>query len=701
MNLPEMNTNKLGVPVIQLPGVGPALDKKLAGIGIHTISDLFFHLPYRYIDRTKILSIGSLIPAQDAYIQGKVELTQVTFGKRRSLLSNISDGTGTILLRFFHFSRYQQSQLKNGAFLRCWGQVRRGRKGLEMIHPEYHLIPENELETLEQTLTPVYPLTEGLTQFRIRKLTSQALTVLETSQEDLEELVPVEIQTDKTTPTLIDAIKYLHRPPSDADTQLIETGTHPAQKRLILEELLAYQTSLYLLRKRIRKYQACSLKNTDSTMCDKFLTSLPFVLTSAQLRVINEINEDMDRDIPMLRLVQGDVGSGKTIVAALAAVRAVSAGYQIAFMAPTELLAEQHYINLRQWLNHLGINVLILTGKLSKSKRESINEQINSNKPLIVIGTHALFQSGVNFSHLGLVIIDEQHRFGVEQRLALIEKGSSEKLKPHQLIMTATPIPRTLAMSIFAELDVSTIDELPPGRQVVNTVVLSNEKRVEIIERIANVCEHGHQVYWVCTLIEDSDSIQSQAAVNTFESLQNALPDLNISLIHGRLKPPEKEQIMQNFKNGEINVLVATTVIEVGVDVPNATLMIIENSERLGLSQLHQLRGRVGRGSDKSVCVLLYQSPLSENAKLRLEIMRKLSDGFVIAEKDLEIRGPGDMLGTRQTGLPQLKIASLIRDSRYLPKLQKIASQFIKSEPEKVKKLQNRWLSTRQEYAKV
>lgn len=436
-------------------------------------------------------------------------------------------------------------------------------------------------------------------------------------------------------------------------------------------------------------------------MCDKFLTSLPFVLTSAQLRVINEINEDMDRDIPMLRLVQGDVGSGKTIVAALAAVRAVSAGYQIAFMAPTELLAEQHYINLRQWLNHLGINVLILTGKLSKSKRESINEQINSNKPLIVIGTHALFQSGVNFSHLGLVIIDEQHRFGVEQRLALIEKGSSEKLKPHQLIMTATPIPRTLAMSIFAELDVSTIDELPPGRQVVNTVVLSNEKRVEIIERIANVCEHGHQVYWVCTLIEDSDSIQSQAAVNTFESLQNALPDLNISLIHGRLKPPEKEQIMQNFKNGEINVLVATTVIEVGVDVPNATLMIIENSERLGLSQLHQLRGRVGRGSDKSVCVLLYQSPLSENAKLRLEIMRKLSDGFVIAEKDLEIRGPGDMLGTRQTGLPQLKIASLIRDSRYLPKLQKIASQFIKSEPEKVKKLQNRWLSTRQEYAKV
>ena len=696
-----MNSNKLGTPVIRLPGVGPALEKKLEGIGIHTIQDLLFHLPYRYIDRTKIIPIGSLIPAQDAYIQGTVELTQVAFGKRRSLLCSISDGTGTILLRFFHFSRYQQSQLANGAFLRCWGQVRRGRKGLEMIHPEYHLISEKELEILEQTLTPVYPLTEGLTQFRIRKLTSQALTILDASQEVLEELVPVEIQTDKTTPTLIDAIKYLHRPPSNADTQQIETGTHPAQKRLILEELLAYQTSLYLLRKRIRKYHACSLKDSDSTICDDFIASLPFKLTSAQLRVINEINGDMDKDIPMLRLVQGDVGSGKTVVAGLAAVRAVSAGYQVAFMAPTELLAEQHLINMRQWLNHLGINVFLLTGKLSKTQRESINEQIDSDKPLIAIGTHALFQSGVNFNKLGLVIIDEQHRFGVEQRLALIEKGSSGKLKPHQLIMTATPIPRTLAMSIFAELDVSTIDELPPGRQVVNTVVLSNEKRVEIIERIASVCEHGHQVYWVCTLIEDSDSIQSQAAVNTFESLQNALPNLNIGLIHGRLKSSEKEQIMQSFKNGEINLLVATTVIEVGVDVPNATLMIIENSERLGLSQLHQLRGRVGRGNDKSVCVLLYQSPLSDNAKLRLEVMRNLSDGFVIAEKDLEIRGPGDMLGTRQTGLPQMKIASLIRDSKYLPKLQKIASRFIKYEPEKVKKLQNRWLSTRQEYAKV
>ncbi len=557
------------------------------------------------------------------------------------------------------------------------------------------------LNDLDQTLTPVYPLADGLTQHRIRKLTDQALTILKSEPQGLEELVPEELQFDRTTPTLLDAITYLHRPPGDADINLLISGAHPAQKRLILEELLAYQVSLYTLRKRIRTHHACSLKDTDKKLTEQFRASLPFNLTSAQQRVINDINTDMDKDIPMLRLVQGDVGSGKTVVAGLAAIRAVSAGLQVAFMAPTELLAEQHYINLRQLIAELDINLLVLTGKASKTRREEITELMTSGMPLLIIGTHALFQTGVTFSNLGLVIIDEQHRFGVEQRLALIEKGSSGTFKPHQLIMTATPIPRTLAMSIFAELDVSTIDELPPGRQPINTVVLSNEKRNEIIERITSVCEQGHQVYWVCTLIEDSDSIQSQAAVKTFESLQHSLPGLNIGLIHGRLKSTEKELIMQDFKAGRINLLVATTVIEVGVDVANATLMIIENSERLGLSQLHQLRGRVGRGKDKSVCVLLYQSPLSDNAKSRLEVMRTHSDGFIIAEKDLELRGPGDMLGTRQTGLPQLKIASLVRDTKYLPKLQKIAGRFIESEPEKVNKLQQRWLSIQSEYVKV
>ncbi|NNE38070.1 MAG: ATP-dependent DNA helicase RecG [Gammaproteobacteria bacterium] len=696
-----MNSSKLNSPVIRLSGVGPALEKKLNRIGIYTIQDLLFHLPYRYIDRTKIIPIGSLVPGVDAYIQGKIELCQITYGRRRSLLCAVSDGTGSIILRFFHFSRYQQTQLENSSFIRCWSQVRRGPKGMEMVHPEYQLVSDQGLSDLEQTLTPVYPLADGLTQKRLRKLTEQALAILKLKSQHLEELVPAELQLDRTTPTLIDAITYLHRPPADADIDLLVSGTHPAQKRLIFEELLTYQISLFTLRKRIRQYHARSLKNKGIKLSQQFCSSLPFDLTSAQQRVINEINSDLDTTVPMLRLVQGDVGSGKTVVAGLAAVRAVAAGLQVAFMAPTELLAEQHFINLKLLMADLGIKLLLLTGKANKTKRDEVNKLIASGKSLLIIGTHALFQTGVTFSNLGLVIIDEQHRFGVEQRLALIEKGSSGEFKPHQLIMTATPIPRTLAMSIFAELDVSTIDELPPGRQPVNTVVLNNEKRNEIIERIDNVCRQGRQVYWVCTLIEDSDSIQSQAAVKTYDSLQQSLPELTIELIHGRLKSPEKEDIMKGFKAGRINLLVATTVIEVGVDVANATLMIIENSERLGLSQLHQLRGRVGRGADKSVCVLLYQSPLSENARSRLEIMRTQSDGFIIAEKDLELRGPGDMLGTRQTGLPQLKIASLVRDAKYLPKLQKIAEQFIESKPEKVAKLQHRWLSIQSEYVKV
>ena len=696
-----MSSRKLSSPVTLLAGVGPGLEQKLHNLGIQTIQDLLFHLPYRYIDRTFVTALGSLVPGKEAYIQGIIALTQIQYGKRRSLLCRLEDGTGSLILRFFHFSRYQQKRLENGTYLRCWGQVRRGARGLEMIHPEYQQIDPADMDKLELTLTPVYPATEGLAQIRFRKLTDQALAVLGNTDEILDELIPLSLIDDMSFPTLQEALRFLHRPPAGVDVDALLQGRHPAQQRLIYEELLAHQLSLRQLRKRIRTHVAPILKNVDDALINKFIGVLPFELTSAQVKVLEKINSDLIKDIPMLRLLQGDVGSGKTVIAALAAVRAVAAGFQVAFMAPTELLAEQHYFNLHNWMQDLGITVALLTGKVRKSQRNEIIERIESDDPLILIGTHALFQEGIEFSNLGLVIIDEQHRFGVHQRLALMEKGINIDIKPHQLIMTATPIPRTLAMSLFAELDVSTIDELPPGRLPVVTAVLSNQKRDEIIERITRVCKERHQVYWVCALIEESDAMQCQAAVNTHEYLCRTLPHLSIGLIHGRLKSAEKEKVMSEFKAGIINLLVATTVIEVGVDVPNASLMIIENAERMGLSQLHQLRGRVGRGSNKSHCVLLYQSPLSEMAQIRLEVMRNQSDGFIIAEKDLELRGPGDLLGTRQTGIPQMQIADLARDAVYLPRIREIADTMLENCPEQVDKLARRWLSSRIEYAKV
>ena len=696
-----MSSRKLSSPVTLLAGVGPGLERKLHNLGIQTIQDLLFHLPYRYIDRTFVTALGSLVPGKEAYIQGKIALTQIQYGKRRSLLCRLEDGTGSLILRFFHFSRYQQKRLENGTYLRCWGQVRRGARGLEMIHPEYQQIDPADMDKLELTLTPVYPATEGLAQIRFRKLTDQALAVLGNTDEILDELIPLSLIDDMSFPTLQEALRFLHRPPAGVDVDALLQGRHPAQQRLIYEELLAHQLSLRQLRKQIRTHVAPILKNVDDALINKFIGVLPFELTSAQVKVLEKINSDLIKDIPMLRLLQGDVGSGKTVIAALAAVRAVAAGFQVAFMAPTELLAEQHNFNLHNWMQDLGITVALLTGKVRKSQRNEIIERIESDDPLILIGTHALFQEGIEFSNLGLVIIDEQHRFGVHQRLALMEKGINIDIKPHQLIMTATPIPRTLAMSLFAELDVSTIDELPPGRLPVVTAVLSNQKRDEIIERITRVCKEGHQVYWVCALIEESDAMQCQAAVNTHEYLCRTLPHLSIGLIHGRLKSAEKEKVMSEFKAGTINLLVATTVIEVGVDVPNASLMIIENAERMGLSQLHQLRGRVGRGSNKSHCVLLYQSPLSEMAQIRLEVMRNQSDGFIIAEKDLELRGPGDLLGTRQTGIPQMQIADLARDAVYLPRIREIADTMLENCPEQVDKLARRWLSSRIEYAKV
>lgn len=691
---------RLTAPVSALSGVGPTVAEKLQRLGIEKIQDLLFHLPNRYIDRTRITRIGELEPGREALVQGQIELTQIRYGRRRSLLCRISDGTGALTLRFFHFSRAQQDNLPRGSYLRCWGQARRGAATLEMIHPEYQLVREEDLDKLEQTLTPVYPSTEGVTQARLRKLTSRALAALDRGNE-LAELLPPSLLNGGSMPSLTEALKIIHHPPTETDPEQLLLGRHPAQQRLIIEELLAHHLSLRAIRHQMRHYRAAPVRNEDHGLIDRFIETLPFRLTTAQQRVLDDICRDLAASVPMLRLIQGDVGSGKTVVAAIAAVRTINAGSQVALMAPTELLADQHYYNLQQWFGAFDIPIHRLTGKLKASERDLSHRQLAEGEPLIAVGTHALFQESVRFGRLGLIIIDEQHRFGVHQRLALIEKGSSGAFHPHQLIMTATPIPRTLAMTLFAELDISVIDELPPGRQPVTTAVLSNRKRDELIERIASACREGHQVYWVCTLIDESETLQCQTAINTCEYLNDLLPQLRIDLIHGQMKSAEKERIMREFKAGDIQVLVATTVIEVGVDVPNASLMVIENAERLGLAQLHQLRGRVGRGREKSNCILLYQPPLTETARARLEVMRSTSDGFIIAEKDLAIRGPGDMLGTRQTGLPEMRVADLVRDAKLLPRIQKMADTVLEQYPDRVDALTTRWLSTRLDFGKV
>lgn len=691
----------LDSPVTALAGVGPGLETRLRNLGIVSILDLLLHLPYRYVDRTRLDTIAQLLPGMDACVQGAVEGSRIQFGHKRMLECLINDGTGVLILRFFHFSQAQRAGLKDGTLIRCWGTVRAGRGGLEIIHPEYQALDTLSARELETTLTPVYPATEGLAQGRLRKLTRQALAVLERNPDALEELIPELPGLGRKLPSLASALTCLHAPPADADTALLQAGEHPYQQRVAWEELLAHQISLRLLRQQIRQASAFVFKSGTDDLAGRFVHNLPYTLTAAQQRVLEEIRQDLEQPVPMLRLIQGDVGSGKTVVAAMSALWMIGSGYQVALMAPTELLADQHYFNMQQWFAKLDIAVVLLTGKLKPAARRQADEMIRSGKPMLVVGTHALFQESTAFNRLGLVIIDEQHRFGVHQRLALLEKGRQDDFRPHQLVMTATPIPRTLAMSLFAELDVSVIDELPPGRQTITTVVMANTKRDEIIERIARVCSEGHQVYWVCPLIEESDTLEYQAATKTWEILSTTLPQLKIGLIHGRLRSQQKEEIMQSFKQGEVNLLVATTVIEVGVDVPNANLMVIENPERMGLAQLHQLRGRVGRGQTKSVCVLLYQPPLSELAQARLEVMRQHTDGFIIANKDLELRGPGDMLGTRQTGLPQMRIANLIRDARLLPGLRKAADRMIRNNPVQSKKLLHRWLSGRAGYGNV
>lgn len=694
--LPAARDNRL----TRLKGVGPKLAEQLQKLHIHSISDLLFHLPFRYEDRSRIVPIAGLQPQQSAVIQGAVKSADVLFGKRRSLLVKIHDHSGTIALRFYHFNAAQKNQFRNGALIRCYGEARRGASGLEIYHPEYQLL-ENADEALpEARLTPVYPATEGISQPRLRQLMDQALDLLQADDLALTDLLPEDWRARWRLPGLRETLLFLHRPPASVQQHELAQGQHPAQRRLIMEELLAHQLSMQRIRAGIQA-QGAPVIPVASQLPHALLAQLPFRPTGAQQRVSAEISADLGKPLPMLRLVQGDVGSGKTLVAALAACQVLEAGYQVALMAPTEILAEQHFSNLSQWLQPLNIPCAWLGGKSRGRARQQTLENIRSGQARLAIGTHALFQDDVHFQRLGLVIIDEQHRFGVHQRLALKEKGHLDGLAPHQLIMTATPIPRTLAMSAYAELDTSVIDELPPGRTPIQTVAISDQRRPEIIERVDSACRDGAQAYWVCTLIEESEALQCQAAEITAQELREALPHLRIGLVHGRMKAKEKAEVMATFKTHQLDLLVATTVIEVGVDVPNASLMIIENPERLGLAQLHQLRGRVGRGSVKSHCVLLYKTPLGFTSKQRLQVMRDSQDGFYIAEQDLLLRGPGEMLGTRQTGLQLLRVADLQRDADQIPMVREMATQIWHQHPAQVEPLIKRWLGDAERFAAV
>lgn len=690
------------IAISQLSGVGPRTAERLERLGIVTVQDMLFHLPSRYQDRTRITPIAALREGMEVVIEGEILICDTVRGRRRSLLCRIEDGSGVTSLRFFHFSNAQKNNLQRGARIRCFGEVRRGTTGLEFYHPEYTRVSEAERETLAQHLTPIYPTTEGISQNKLRQLARHSLQLLQ--QQPLKELLPADIQNSFTATGIAQILQFLHQPPvqeiSPQDQRLLEEKQHPLQRKLIFEELVAHQLSMLRTRRSLQAQTAPKLPE-ESNLSARLLGSLPFELTAAQQRVGKEIATDLTQEKPMLRLLQGDVGSGKTLVAALAALQAVAAGYQSALMAPTEILAEQHFQNFAGWMEPLGLNIAWLSGKQGAKQRREQQALVAEGQANIVIGTHALFQKEVSFNRLGLVIIDEQHRFGVHQRLALREKGVENRSVPHQLIMTATPIPRTLAMCAYADLDSSVIDQLPPGRIPIETLLVSDVKRNQVIDRVRNACGQGKQAYWVCTLIEESEALQCQAAEATAELLRAALPELRIGLIHGRLKADEKTGLMEKFSAGEIQVLVATTVIEVGVDVPNASLMIIENPERLGLAQLHQLRGRVGRGTEQSYCVLMYSSPLSADSKERLAIMRQSQDGFVIAEKDLELRGPGEVLGTRQTGIVDFKIADLQHDQELIPQAQVCARTLIEKSPDLVLPLVRRWLGADKGYAQV
>jgi ATP-dependent DNA helicase RecG len=694
----KVDTTKLAVTA--LTGIGARTATNLEKLGIKTVQDLLFHLPIRYEDKTRIEAIACLSAGMTTLISGKVEFIDVLPRGRKSLICRISDGTGFIDLRFFHFTARQHDSLKPGTMISCFGEIRFGYAGLEMVHPEYAVIYGTDKAVTESQLTPVYPLTEGLNQNTVRKAVKQAIMLSHSDNQALKEWLPENVLQQYHYPSLSEAVNTLHAPNPTITIEALHNGDVPALKRLAFEELLAHHLSLKLAKNKAKAWQAPIL-STDTRYTKPFIDSLPFKLTAAQLKVMTEIAADCTQQHPMMRLVQGDVGCGKTIVAAYTALLALGSGYQVAIMAPTELLAEQHYRNFNAWFKDLGINIAFLTGQIKGTPRKEILQMLADGTVNIIIGTHALFQDDVSFHRLGLVIIDEQHRFGVHQRLALRAKGQQGNTRPHQLVMTATPIPRTLAMLQYSDLDISIIDQLPPGRKPVTTSVIPSDKRDAVISRINHWVGNKKQAYWVCTLIEESEVLQCEAAEKAAKRLSLTLPNVRIALLHGRLKSAEKEAIMLAFKNHDIDLLVATTVIEVGVDVPNASLMIIENPERLGLSQLHQLRGRVGRGADDSYCLLMYQPPLSDTARQRLGILRDSNDGFYIAEKDLHLRGPGEVMGIRQTGQVNFKIADLVRDADLLDNIPTIADTLFTDTPEAIAPLIDRWLGQSTDYSEV
>ena len=715
-------------PLITLKGIGEKAQARFAKRKLFTLNDLLFHLPIRYIDKTRVLPIATVRINDSALVRGELLQCQTHYARRPVMTCQINDGSGSLSLRFFHFNK-QQTQtlaraLEQGRWLSCFGEIKRGRQMLEMTHPEYRIMDKDQVITVEEHLTPVYLTTEGLSQNALRNAVGQVIHRLKAllqqyddADHPVADFIPLSIRAELSLPSLSEALLYLHEPPPEKPVFELNEGKDPCFQRLVLEELLAHQLSMKLAYQKQFQQQACPLmadfkglfkknnanKTATINYSTQFLTQLPFTLTLAQQRVVLEIAEDMQQAHPMQRLVQGDVGSGKTVVAAMAALVAIENGLQCALMAPTELLAEQHRYNFEQWFASLGVSVVFLSGKSTTVQRREALQSISNGDAQMVVGTHALFQDELCFKRLGLIIIDEQHRFGVHQRMSLLAKGRQREagVYPHQLIMTATPIPRTLAMTAYADLDCSIIDELPPGRTPVETVVLGQQRRDDVLNRVHQACLNGRQAYWVCTLIEESEILQCQAAEQTFELLREQLPDLAVGLVHGRMKSADKQAVMELFKKGQLSLLVATTVIEVGVDVPNASLMIIENAERLGLSQLHQLRGRVGRGDQSSACVLMYAQPLSKNGKARLMTLRETSDGFEVARKDLELRGPGEVLGTRQTGLAEMKIADVIRDQYLIPQVNEIALRLIRDYPEAVEPIINRWIGASVEYQNV
>ncbi|KEY91286.1 ATP-dependent DNA helicase recG [Candidatus Photodesmus blepharus] len=687
------------IPLTTLSGIGKKTAQKFAKIRINSVQDLLFHLPFRYEDHTHIYPINELYVGLYATLQGRVIDINTTSRKRKMLIVQISDGNSAIMLRFLNFTTTLKKNFSKGKLVRAYGKIQRSCVGLEILHPDYEFLTSKQrLNDIKKNLTPIYPTTSGLKQITLRNSTSQALLLLKKSE--IQELLPSGMYAQQMT--INQALHIIHRPPSNLNLDLFNKHKHPAQIRLIIEELLAQNLSTLLIRKKKQKELANPLPKT-STLKQKLLKLLPFELTNAQKRVVKEIETDLVKTKPMMRLVQGDVGSGKTLVAALSAIRAIEHNYQVALMAPTELLAEQHMLNFSGWFKKIGLQVSLLVGRLKDKEKKKQLARIATGEIHMIIGTHALFQKHVKFHNLALVVIDEQHRFGVHQRLNFCNKGLKQQIYPHQLTMTATPIPRTLAMTTYADLETSTINELPPGRTEIQTVVISDKKRDDIIERVHNAClNEGKQAYWVCPLIENKSEISEiQSVTNISEKLKRKLPNLKIGLIYGRMQASEKQRIMRKFQENELNLLVATTVIEVGVDIPNASLMIIENSERLGLTQLHQLRGRIGRGSVKSYCILLYHSPLYKIAQKRLSIIRQNNDGFIIAQKDLEIRGPGEFLGTKQTGLVDFKIVNLIRDQDLIPEVQRIARYMYKNRPQNITAIIDRWIGNRNIYSKV